>query len=527
MVKKGKQAEEGVSEKVAKAAKKAERKAVEAARKAEVAKMMAMEMSEDEEVSPIVDKDLTSVDRFGNTVLASKKADAELQAERAAARKRREAKLVVVENQQDVVEKKEIDQETKEIKNIKAKVSTGQKLSNKERKLLKKAQSRAEREEETRKIAADPLAQFSLSLMERIEVDENTHQKQIRLNGVSITAPSKRLLTDAEIKFTCGHRYGLLAPNGTGKSTLLKFLVSGKLPHSMDALLVDQESTNIDENRSVLEQVLAADAMYLTLRQRLMYAETALETAANDESIDQARREIIACCDELESSGAAGHEARARSILAGLGFDDKAVESPGSFLSGGWRMRLNLAKALFVRPTLCCLDEPSNHLDLEAVIWLFDFLVSKDWRQDGILIVCSHDQELLEEVCTDYCLIQDETLEYHRSGLSQLRSGREVRRRKAVRDHEKHIKAINEERKKHPNASLEKIHDKVKQRLNVSRLLIDRPREYAVHFDFGNFADENLANVGGISLRGVSFNYDNNCNTTKKKYCIFYWISRS
>ncbi|KAK6023589.1 ABC transporter, ATP-binding protein [Ostertagia ostertagi] len=117
---------------------------------------------------------------------------------------------------------------------------------------------------------------------------------------------------------------------------------------------------------------------------------------------------------ELRDIGADAAEPRARRILAGLGFSkemqDKAVED----FSGGWRMRISLARALFLEPTLLMLDEPTNHLDLNAVIWLDNYLQS--WKKT--LLIVSHDQGFLDNVCTDIIHLQDQKLHYYKGNYS-------------------------------------------------------------------------------------------------------------
>ena len=101
--------------------------------------------------------------------------------------------------------------------------------------------------------------------------------------------------------------------------------------------------------------------------------------------------------EELRAIGADQAEPKARRLLAGLGFSREMQERPTNKFSGGWRMRVSLARALYIEPTLLMLDEPTNHLDLNAVIWLDNYL--QNWKKT--LLVVSHDQSFLDNVCTD------------------------------------------------------------------------------------------------------------------------------
>merc|ERR1719375_1824768 len=152
--------------------------------------------------------------------------------------------------------------------------------------------------------------------------------------------------------------------------------------------LVEQEAEATET--PVVEEVLAADAT------RLVKELEAAEDAAGEELAELCGR-LMTVGEELEATGAEAAEANVRRILCGLGFSDEMAEGPVSLLSGGWRMRVSLAKALFLQPDLLLLDEPTNHLDLDAVLWLDEFLSS----YPKTMLVVSHDADFLDSICTD------------------------------------------------------------------------------------------------------------------------------
>lgn len=131
-----------------------------------------------------------------------------------------------------------------------------------------------------------------------------------------------------------------------------------------------------------------------------------LKVAANDK-LDERLGEIY---EELDVIGASAAQGRACRILFGLGFDGEMQKRSTKFFSGGWRMRISLARALFIEPTLLMLDEPTNHLDLNAVIWLDDYL--QKWKKT--LLIVSHDQEFLNSVCQEVIHIEDKKLAYYK-----------------------------------------------------------------------------------------------------------------
>jgi ATP-binding cassette subfamily F protein 3 len=226
------------------------------------------------------------------------------------------------------------------------------------------------------------------------------------------------LLDDATLRIVSGRRYGLIGRNGVGKSTLLDAVVD-LAPKSINVLHVAQEAEGTAT--TVLHSVLEADLELVALRaeEAAFMVEDDTDTAGatvkaapgddedgdgseeegeeEDGGIDAKLERMKYVYQRLEEIDADGAVSRAATILAGLGFPTDIQEAPTSSLSGGWRMRLALARALFGRPDLLLLDEPSNHLDLHAVLWLETYLCS--WP--ATLIVVAHEKTFLNNVCTD------------------------------------------------------------------------------------------------------------------------------
>merc|ERR1719341_2992585 len=190
----------------------------------------------------------------------------------------------------------------------------------------------------------------------------------IKIDKFSIAAKGKDLFTNASLLIAQGRKYGLVGPNGHGKTTLLRHIGNRALqiPPNIDVLYCEQE-VGADE-RSALVTVLAADEVRTALLEEQEKLEKEQEKGKN---VTERLSEVY---EELQAIGADQAEPKARRLLAGLGFDKAMQDRATNKFSGGWRMRVSLARALFIEPTLLMLDEPTNHLDLNAVIWLDNYL---------------------------------------------------------------------------------------------------------------------------------------------------------
>lgn len=191
------------------------------------------------------------------------------------------------------------------------------------------------------------------------------HAIDIKVENFSISAMGNDLLVNTSLLIANGRHYGLVGPNGHGKTTLLRHLSEGKfeIPPNIDVLLCEQEV--VADDNSAVDTVLKADVKRTSLLDEAKQLETDIENG--NLKLQDRLSEVYA---ELKAIGADAAEPRARRILAGLGFSKAMQNRATKNFSGGWRMRVSLARALFIEPTLLLLDEPTNHLDLNAVIWL-------------------------------------------------------------------------------------------------------------------------------------------------------------
>ncbi|KAK3020547.1 hypothetical protein RJ639_047459 [Escallonia herrerae] len=351
------------------------------------------------------------------------------------------------------------------------------------------------------------------------EADANV--KDITIDNFSVSARGKELLKNASVKISHGKRYGLVGPNGMGKSTLLKLIAWRKIPvpRNIDVLLVEQEV--VGDNRSALEAVVSANEELVKLREEAASLQNlASETVGEDEDDDSldVGEKLAEVYEKLQLMGSDAAEAQASKILAGLGFTKDMQGRATRSFSGGWRMRISLARALFVQPTLLLLDEPTNHLDLRAVLWLEEYLCR--WKKT--LVVVSHDRDFLNTVCNEIIHLHDLKLHLYRGNFDDFETGYEQRRKEVNKKFETYDKQVKAARRTGNRAQQEKVKDrakfvaakeaskkKAKGKVDEDEPLPEAPqkwRDYTVEF---HFPEPTELTPPLLQLIEVSFSYPN------------------
>lgn len=224
--------------------------------------------------------------------------------------------------------------------------------------------------------------------------------RDVKIENFSITFHGVELLTDTKLELNCGRRYGLLGLNGCGKSTMLETIGNRDIPIPPHIDIFHLKNEMEASDKTALECVMEVDEERTRLE-----AEAAELTKLGDEGSDR----LMDVFERLEDLDADKAETRAAEILSGLGFTPSMQIKKTKDFSGGWRMRIALARALFVKPTLLLLDEPTNHLDLDACVWLEEEL--KNYKR--ILVMISHSQDFLNGVCTNIIHMHKGKLVYY------------------------------------------------------------------------------------------------------------------
>ena len=229
----------------------------------------------------------------------------------------------------------------------------------------------------------------------------DSRSKDINVQNFTLQHKGSVMLDESEIVLNYGNRYGLLGSNGSGKSTLLSAIGARAvpIPDGIDIFHLKEEVEASDV--SAFEAVMSVDEERARLEKDADDLNDIISNITEDDpEADEKQEKIMDLLnivyERLDEMDAETAEVRARAILKGLGFTHEMQSKATKDFSGGWRMRVALARALFIKPTCLLLDEPTNHLDMEAVLWLEEYL--SKW--DRILLMVSHSQDFLNGVCT-------------------------------------------------------------------------------------------------------------------------------
>lgn len=326
--------------------------------------------------------------------------------------------------------------------------------------------------------------------------------RDIKIEGFDVAFGDKVLLKGADLSLTFGRRYGLVGRNGLGKSTLLSMIYGRQLviPAHLSILHVEQEV--VGDDTLALQSVLESDTQREGLLREEREINQQMASGTCDAHLNERLTEIYVSLERIESDSA---PARAAVILAGLGFSPEMQASPTKSFSGGWRMRLALARALFCKPDLLLLDEPTNMLDMLAIIWLERYL--QTWPTT--LLVVSHDRNFLDQVPTDMLHLHSSRIDSYRGNYTEFvttmteKLKAQQREYEAQLEYRKHVQEfIDKFRYNAKRASL--VQSRIKQLEKLPELKpIEKESEVVLRFP-------DVEKLSGpiLTLSEVEFGYD-------------------
>jgi ATPase subunit of ABC transporter with duplicated ATPase domains len=225
----------------------------------------------------------------------------------------------------------------------------------------------------------------------------------IALSNINKQYGRQLIFVDASFQLNPGEKVGLVGPNGAGKTTLFRMIVGEEVPDEGEVtvprkLTVGYFRQDVEEmsGRSVLDEAIAGSGRLGDLHHELEALQHAMEDPAQADKMDKVLARFGEVQEEYEHLGGYTLEAQAREVLHGLGLADDQIDGDVGALSGGWKMRVALARVLLGKPDVLLMDEPTNHLDIESIIWLEQFLTSLN----GALLMTSHDREFMNRIVT-------------------------------------------------------------------------------------------------------------------------------
>jgi len=292
------------------------------------------------------------------------------------------------------------------------------------------------------------------------------------------------LFVEASFQLNPGEKAGLVGPNGAGKTTLFRLIVGEEAPDEGEVslpkrLTVGYFRQDVGEmrGRSVLDEAIAGSGRLGDLHHELEALEARLDETAALERYGEVQ-------EEYQARGGYELEARAREILHGLGLDDDRIAGDVGALSGGWKMRVAMAKVLLGRPDLLLMDEPTNHLDLESIVWLEGFLRG----YTGTILLTSHDREFLDRLVTRIVEIDGGELVTYAGNYSSYARERALREAQTEAAYARQQAMLAKEQRfierfaAHA-AKAAQVQSRVKKLDKIERVELPRRRK-AVRFDF-------------------------------------------
>ncbi|MPZ72734.1 MAG: ATP-binding cassette domain-containing protein [Nitriliruptorales bacterium] len=311
----------------------------------------------------------------------------------------------------------------------------------------------------------------------------------ISLNAVGRSHGSRVLFRDVSLRLSPGRRVALVGPNGAGKTTLLDIVAGEQQPDTGEVargknIRIGYLHQEIGESagRSVIAEVMAGAGEVALVAQRMEELQRCLDS---DDGDDVLLAEYGEAQHRFEDLGGYGLESDARRVLAGLGFAAEDIDRDVGLLSGGWMMRVALARLLLSRPDVLLLDEPTNHLDLASVTWLEQFLAA----YEGAIILVSHDRDFINAIATHVVELANGTateyvgdyaafIEQRQQRLEQLRAAAANQRRKVAHT-EQFI-----ERFRYKATKARQVQSRIKALNKLDRVEVPEDRQKVMRFRF-------------------------------------------
>jgi ATPase subunit of ABC transporter with duplicated ATPase domains len=299
------------------------------------------------------------------------------------------------------------------------------------------------------------------------------------------------LFIDASFQLNSGDKVGLVGPNGAGKTTLFRLIVGEEtadegevsVPKKLSIGYFRQDAEEM-AGRSVLDEAIAGSGALGDLHHELEALQHAMSDPERADEMDAILARFGEVQEAYDHMGGYALEANAREVLHGLGFDDERIDGDVGALSGGWKMRVAMARVLLARPDVLLMDEPTNHLDIETIVWLESFLQSLP----GALLMTSHDREFMNRVVTKIAEIDGGEITSYSGNYDFYERERQIRdaNREAAYARQQAMLAKEQrfiERFSAHAAKAAQVQSRIKALDKIEKVELPRKRE-VVRFDF-------------------------------------------
>ncbi|HEX5773524.1 MAG TPA: ABC-F family ATP-binding cassette domain-containing protein [Geomobilimonas sp.] len=314
----------------------------------------------------------------------------------------------------------------------------------------------------------------------------------IHLSNIAKQHGSQILFRDASFQILPGSRTGMVGPNGAGKTTIFR-IITGEEEVDAGEITCAKKTTigyfsqDVGDmaGRSALEEVMAGSAETVRLATVLKEMEAAMCEPQSDDDMAALLERYGAAQEEFEHRGGYDLDTRAQTVLTGLGIGPDRFNHPVESFSGGWKMRIALAKILTLKPDVLLLDEPTNHLDVESIIWLEEWLAGEF---DGALLMTSHDRDFMNRIVTRIVEVANRTVTTYGGNYDFYERERDIRREQLLASHKRQQEMLAKEEEFIARFAARASHaaqvqSRVKKLDKIDRIEIP-PEERTVRFEF-------------------------------------------
>ncbi|MGE4578489.1 MAG: ABC-F family ATP-binding cassette domain-containing protein [Desulfuromonadales bacterium] len=333
----------------------------------------------------------------------------------------------------------------------------------------------------------------------------------IHLTNINKQHGTQILFQNASFQILPGTRSGLVGPNGAGKSTIFRLITgeeeadSGEISCSKKTV-IGYFSQDVGEmsGRSALAEVMAASARTVALGEEIKAMEAAMCEPMADDALAELLERYGAAQEEFEHRGGYDLEARAQAVLTGLGIGPDDYNRPVEDFSGGWKMRIALARILTLNPDVLLLDEPTNHLDVESIVWLENWL-STDFT--GAVLMTSHDRDFMNRLVTRIIEVANRTVTTYGGNYDFYLREREIRREQLLASHRRQQEMLAKEEEFIARFAARASHaaqvqSRVKKLEKIERIELP-PEQRTVRFEFAEppRSGDDVVKIDGLAKR--------------------------